>query len=215
VGLAWSSWGWWAARSAPTRDGAQAAAVAACNELASGCTNVQYPVPGDGPWCFAVYRNGSSLYEKHDPSLQAAINGALQSCNSGGGNGPGCYQQIAACNDHPIAAPSNYAWVGIGWNTKGTWSTRYASSSAEAQALALDACDKYRKGAGTPCFNAKNPVPGGEKLFCYAIYYDGRDLYEYHDTTLPAAKSMAIGNCQKGGGPQPCKEQVSGCNNRG
>jgi hypothetical protein len=209
VGIAWNSNGEWAARTGTSVAEAQATALQACNDVTTGCVSSTAPVAGDRPMCFAIFRNGAALRSSNDPSLPSAIAQAQQACNTSGAGGPGCYQQIATCNDHPIAAPSTWAWVGIGWNKTGGWATRTATSAQEAQALALLACNKQ---SGN-CFNAQNPIPG-ERLTCFAIFGDGKDLYEHHDRDLNVAVAEALKSCQGGGNAGACKSQIQACNNR-
>ncbi len=108
----------------------------------------------------------------------------------------------------PPPPPQQFYWIGIAWNNSGGWATRSATSAAEAQQSALDACNQI---AGN-CYNASSPVPG-DRYMCWALYQDGNDEYEHHDPNLQVAINDALQNCQGSNDPGPgCQLRMSSCN---
>lgn len=99
IGIASNNDGAWTTREASTLDQAEALALVACNQAAGACANTPDPVPGDQPMCFALYEDGSTLYESQDPDLQSAAAQADQDCQGGGDPNPVCILQISGCND--------------------------------------------------------------------------------------------------------------------
>jgi Domain of unknown function (DUF4157) len=102
-------------------------------------------------------------------------------------------------------------WIGVAGNQFGAVATRTGANLAEAQALALDACNEVEGGG---CANGAKPIPG-DRFMCYAIYRDSNVLYESIDPNPAHAVADTLQSCQHSNDPGPgCELLVSSCNDR-